>query len=143
MDNKDWNDAIKEWLEEHDDDDVGMPDGRYVIPESVEKILETDTPEEIEREKVREFSERFGWIWDLSEALYWYVRSWFTTDVVLGLFRASYGLIMAGLLLGIIYSFYFATKNGLPVRTLPTIDELMRPASEPTEGSPKPQDGKQ
>lgn len=145
MDNKEWDDAIQEWLAEHDDDDVGVTAGRHVLPLTPEEILgEPEEPDVVERAKAREFSLRWGWIFDLSAALSWWFRSWWTTDVMLGLFRASYGLLMVGLLLGIIYSVFYATKHGPNIRTLPTVDELMRPASppeddgttNPTEGSP-------
>lgn len=141
MDKSELHDAIQRWLEEHEKDGVGAPPGRHVIPDSIEEILDTDTPEDIARKKVREFSERWGWVHDLCSAVYWYCASWFTADVMLGVFRAGYGLLVAGLLTGIIYSLYFATKNGLPVRTLPTIDELQRPASAPDDGSTHPMEG--
>ncbi len=111
------------------------------VPES--EALLPEHPATARRRKAREFSERWGWIFDLSSALYWYARSWFTTDVMLGLFRASYGLLMVGLLLGIIYSVFYATKNGPRIRTLPTIEELQQPARQSGEGSPHPKDGKQ
>lgn len=125
MEKNEMNDAIQQWLEEHDHDDVGVPQGRHVIPDSIEEILDTDTPEEIEREKARTFSLRWGWIWDFFAALYWWIRDWFTVDVVGGLFRALSVLVIAALLFAIIYNVYIA-KTVQP-RVLPTIEELMEP----------------
>lgn len=139
MEKNEWDNAIQEWLEQHDDDDVGIPPQRYSLQDSADgMIVDDDLPREIERAKAQEFSARWGWVYDLASALYWWFRSWFTTDVMLGMFRASYGLIMAGLLAAIIYSVFYAQRHAIE-RRLPTIDELMKPA-EP-EGSTQPQEG--
>ncbi len=105
-----------------------------------EEIL-GESPATARREQEREYSERYGWIYDIGEALYWYAASWWTADTMLALFRASYGVLMLALLFGIIYSVFYATANGPNVRTLPTVEELMQPASQPEEGSPIPMEG--
>lgn len=110
------------------------------VPEDEELI--TEHPATAKRRRDRAFSERWGWIWDLASALYWWFRSWFTTDIVLGLFRASYALIMVALLFGIFYSVYIA--GNVRPRRLPTIEELMKPSQSEgeKEGSPNPTEGK-
>lgn len=110
-----------------------------VAPE--EEILQ-ESPGAKQRRRARSFSRRYGWIRDLAAALWYYVLSWFTTDIVLGCFRAGYGLIVAALLSAIFYYFYLAADRPSP-RVLPTVDELMRPAyHDDHEGPLNPMDGR-
>ena len=128
MDKNDWNDAIREWLEEHEEDDVGIPPQRPSLQDSPDgMVVDDDLPREVERAKARAFSIRWGWIWDLCSAVYWFLWEWFTVDVVGGLFRALSVLVIAALLFAIIYNVYVA-KTVQP-RVLPTLEELMEPPS--------------
>lgn len=62
-----------------------------------------ETPAANKRARARRLSLRYGWLFDIVREVRYVMTSWFTTDVVLGLFRASYAIIMAALLIVIIY----------------------------------------
>lgn len=114
----------------------GSPRWYDTVPAPGEEILR-EHPDAARRKTVRAFNERWGWVYDFLSALWYWLESWWTTDMMLGVFRAGYGLIMVALLYGIIYSVFYASKHA-PVRTLPTIDELMQP---PQPEAPSPTDG--
>jgi hypothetical protein len=98
-----------------------------------------ESPAAKARARARRLSRQYGWLFDAAREVRYVITSWFTTDIVLGLFRASYGIIMAVLLGVIIYCTLYASNRA--IRTLPTIDELMKPVHASEEGSPQPQDG--
>ncbi len=113
------------------------------VPAGEELLKESDATKR--RLRARWVSATFGWLFDFGSALYWWFASWWTADVFLGLFRAAYGLAMLGLVTAIFYSVFYATKNAPPVRTLPTVEELMETPSQrrhtQKEGSPNPMEG--
>lgn len=98
-----------------------------------------ETPAANKRARARRLSLRYGWLFEIVREVRYVMTSWFTTDVVLGLFRASYAIIMAALLIVIIYSIYYAKQS--TERTLPTVDDIMKQTSQPREGPSQPQDG--
>lgn len=110
------------------------------IPEGEELLKESAATKR--RARARWISSTFGWLFDFGHALYWWFASWWTADVLLGLFRAAYGLAMLGLVTAIFYSVFYATKNAPQPRTLPTVEELMKPPhGGAKEGSPDPTEG--
>jgi hypothetical protein len=140
----DWNDAIREWLEDNpDDDSVRRSATRYDVPFPSDESESRGRKQPVctRRERERSFSRRWGWLCDAAAEVRYWLASWFTTEVMLELFRASYGLIMAALLAGIIYSVFYARANGPSVRTFPDIDELQHPSYRTEEGSPYPTEG--
>lgn len=103
-----------------------------------------ESPAAKARARARRLSRQYGWLFDAAREVRYVITSWFTTDIVLGLFRASYAIIMALLLTAIMFSIYYAKQS--TGRTFPSVDELMKPSHERhathDEGSQKPHEGK-
>jgi hypothetical protein len=112
-----WEDDLPEVRQYH-----GSP--RWYEQTSPEEEILTEHPASKRREKIRQYSRDYGWIHDFFAAVFYMVMSWFTTDIMLGILRASYGLVIAALLGAIIYYTYYAQGKPSP-RHLPTVEEIM------------------
>jgi hypothetical protein len=102
----------------------GTPQWYLHEPAPDEEIL-TEHPDAQKRRIAKAYSLTYGWIHDCIAAVFYLVMSWFTTDVVAGIMRATYGLIMLGLVGAIFYCTFYAADRPSP-RTLPRVDALMK-----------------
>lgn len=134
--NQEFDNAIQQWLEEHPEDEDAQP--RAYLGESrrydLDAAPEHDREEidERKRQKARAFSLRFGWIYDLFECLYYAILEWFTVDVVSGVMRGLYGLVMFLL----VYAIFHYSSEAIRLKQAEREQPLNIPAEHTTEGSP-------
>ncbi len=105
-----------------------------------EEIL-TEHPATARRNRLREWSEKFGWIYDIAANLRARWQEFWTPMNVIACIVLLYGLLMGSTVWIMDYYLFSSSLR----RSLPTIDELMQPVSteEPEEGPPIPMEGKE
>ncbi len=104
-----------------------------------EEELLKEHPATARRNRLREWSERFGWIYDIAANLRARWQEFWTPMNIIACFVLLYLLLMSSTVWILDYYLFSSALR----RTLPTIEELMQPASteEPVEGSPIPTEG--
>lgn len=131
--------SIGQWLDEPtsnpENDDIpireyhGSPHWYEEEVKPEDEILK-EHPSTTRRRHDREFSEQWGWLWDLMEYIceLWTEKIW-TTSFMINLGYISYGLLMVGLVWA---AGYYSFSNPVQ-RTIPTIEEILKDPPEEDE----------